>query len=151
MIKLDKTCFFSASKQTFFRKLFPSYASSHLVILLTSKFLSSQPAALIATLYPEPLFILKGSSAHSRLIRVITPPLLVFIIQFPPLMLFWHTRCQSGTLQPSPSPSTVKLFRLCLLPHCVSSPLVTFTLHVSTFRGKPVFGYDMLSCTEWKQ
>lgn len=65
---------------------------------LQGNFLSSQLTALIATLYPSPLFILKGSSAHSRLIRIITPPLLVFIIQFPSSRLPSAIHCQSATL-----------------------------------------------------
>lgn len=57
-----------------------------------------QLTALVATLYPLPLFIFKGSSAHSRLIRIITPPLLVFIIQFPSSLLLSAIHCQSGIL-----------------------------------------------------
>lgn len=65
---------------------------------LEGNFLSARLTALTATLYPSPLFILKGSSAHSGLIRIITPPLLVFIIQFPSSLLLSATHCQSATL-----------------------------------------------------
>lgn len=108
---------------------------------LQGNFLSSRLTALTEALYSSPLFILKGSSAHSRLIRIITPPLLVFIIQFPSSLLLSATHCQSATLYASPSPSTVKLFSLCSIfkPCChparsFSTQFITghFLYHVST-------------------
>lgn len=57
-------------------------STSHLSHL-KGNFLSWRLIALIATPYLLPLFILKGSSTHSGLIRFITPPLLVFILYYP--------------------------------------------------------------------
>lgn len=91
---------------------FGNNAAHDCAAYLQANLLGAALTALVATLYPSSLFILEGSSAHSRLIRIIAPsfcPSLLsnFPVSLPP---FAATHRQSATLRAAtPLSSAVKL------------------------------------------